>query len=51
MSTLDKGKWVTKLSSAGLVYAHYGKKIIGHVLATEDSALVDKVFEKVEFNG
>ena len=40
-------KWTTKLSSAGLVYVHYGKEIIGHVLDTKDADLIEKVFDKV----
>ncbi len=37
----------TKLSSAGLVYAFYGKKVIAQILETGDKKQIDKVFEKV----
>ena len=47
MTSLQKGKWVTKLSSAGLVYAHFGKRIISHVVSTKDEALVQRIFDKV----
>ena len=47
MSTLDKGKWVTKLSSAGLVYAHFGRDVIAQITGTTDHDLLDKIYEKV----
>ncbi|TRY62004.1 hypothetical protein TCAL_13998 [Tigriopus californicus] len=49
-SLMEGKKWVTKLSSAGLVYVHYGKPIIKHVLDVQDDQLVDKVFDKVYAN-
>ena len=47
MASLKKGKWVTKLSSAGLVYAHFGEKIISQVVGTKDEALVKRIYDKV----
>ncbi|KAM8977582.1 MYG1 exonuclease [Pelodytes ibericus] len=42
--------WVTKLSSAGLVYAHFGSQIISILLSTEEDdpiipVLYDKMYE------
>merc|ERR1711962_112595 len=40
--------WTTKLSSAGLVYAHFGHRIIAKLLSTEvDTQLVQVAFRKV----
>ncbi len=52
VSTLVPGKrWTTKLSSAGLVYVHFGREIVGAVLgADKDGDLVDKIFDKVYAN-
>jgi len=52
MNSLDsKKKWVTKLSSAGLVYCYFGREIIAHLLGSkEDDKLVEKVFDKVYEN-
>lgn len=52
MSTVRPGTpWVTKLSSAGLVYAHFGEDIIAHILdkGREDEVVV-KLFDKVYTN-
>lgn len=40
--------FTTKLSSAGLVYAHYGRRVIGVILglSNEDPSL-DVLFEKI----
>uniref|UniRef100_A0A914V847 Uncharacterized protein n=1 Tax=Plectus sambesii TaxID=2011161 RepID=A0A914V847_9BILA len=49
MKSLDiLPKFTTKLSSAGLVYAHYGRRVIGVILGVpnEDPCL-DVLFEKV----
>jgi len=48
-STLKPGSpWTTRLSSAGLVYLHFGQKILAQVLATtEDSELVQETYKKV----
>ena len=40
-------RFTTKLSSAGLVYAYFGKEVIGLILETRDQQQIDKVFEKV----
>lgn len=37
----------TKLSSAGLIYKHFGKQIIGEVLPTLSSSYVDLLYDKV----
>ena len=47
MASLNKGKWTTKLSSAGLVYAHFGKNIISQVVGTKDETLVQRIYDKV----
>jgi len=52
MSTLLPGKpWTTKLSSAGLVYVHYGKQVIAEILgkSTEDEVVL-KLFDKIYEN-
>lgn len=45
-------KWVTKLSSAGLVYYHFGHRIIEQILQLEpkDPAIVDTIYRKVYEN-
>jgi len=47
--SIDKSKkWVTKLSSAGLVYVHFGREIIATVLDTNvKDPIVEKVLDKV----
>jgi uncharacterized UPF0160 family protein len=52
MSTLRPGKpWVTKLSSAGLVYAHYGEDIIAIILEKKrNDEVVTKLFDKMYEN-
>ena len=41
-------RFSTKLSSAGLVYAHYGRRILAAILnIPEESASLDILFEKV----
>ncbi len=47
MSSLGKGPWATKLSSAGLIYAFYGKEAISHLANKTDEKLLDKVYAKV----
>jgi len=55
MKTLLPGKkWETKLSSAGLVYAHFGKRILREILENDpsvkdviDDALVERLYDKV----
>ena len=52
LNSLDSGKkWVTKLSSAGLVYCFFGREVIATVLGVKpDNKLVEKVFDKVYEN-
>ena len=49
MSTLLPGKpWVTRLSSAGLVYLHYGRDIIASAIGADASPkLVDIIFDMI----
>ena len=47
MSSLGKGPWTTKLSSAGLVYAFYGQEAISNLTKKTDQSLIDKVYAKV----
>ena len=47
MASLNKGKWITKLSSAGLIYAHFGKDVIAQVVDTKDDQLIQRIYEKV----
>ncbi|XP_014776093.1 MYG1 exonuclease isoform X1 [Octopus bimaculoides] len=50
MSSLNSSKkWTTKLSSAGLVYYHFGERIIQNVLkcGKEDNKIVTTIFDKV----
>lgn len=48
MKTLVQGKeWETKLSSAGLVYVHYGREVIASILQTKDQQLLDKMYDKI----
>jgi uncharacterized UPF0160 family protein len=47
MSSLGKGPWATKLSSAGLVYAFYGQEAISNLTKKTDQSLIDKVYAKV----
>ena len=48
MKTLIPGKkWETKLSSAGLIYAHFGQKVIAQILQTKDQDLIEKIYDKV----
>ncbi|VDQ00320.1 unnamed protein product [Trichobilharzia regenti] len=46
-----KSDWDIKLSSAGLIYVHFGRKILSCILGKEDitDPLVDALFEKVIF--
>ncbi|CAE1303947.1 UPF0160 protein,UPF0160 protein MYG1, mitochondrial,UPF0160 protein C694.04c,UPF0160 protein C27H6.8,UPF0160 protein YER156C [Acanthosepion pharaonis] len=45
-------KWVTKLSSAGLIYYHYGRRIIEQILELnpKDPAIVDIIYDKIYEN-
>lgn len=44
-------KWKTKLSSAGLVYCHFGKDIVARILDTDVSdAITETIYDKVYDN-
>jgi uncharacterized UPF0160 family protein len=48
MSTIVPGKtWTTKLSSAGLVYGHFGKGIIKKLLVSVKDSDIDSIFDYV----
>jgi hypothetical protein len=54
---MEPGRFDTKLSSAGLVYKHFGKDILRHLLSTVcagaaavDEGLVDRCFHKIYAN-
>ena len=48
MKSLGGMKWEVKLSSAGLVYLHFGKDILSHCMeADKDDSTVDLVYAKV----
>ena len=50
-SLIPEKKWTTKLSSAGLIYVHYGKDIIREILKEKSTdELVEKIFDKVYSN-
>ncbi|XP_069509426.1 MYG1 exonuclease isoform X2 [Ambystoma mexicanum] len=43
--------WVTKLSSAGLVYLHFGTKILAHILGIkEDDPMIPVLYDKMYEN-
>ena len=53
MSSLVPGaKWTTKLSSAGLVYVFYGRRVIGELTRChgDDAHLIDLLFHKLYEN-
>lgn len=52
MNTLSPGKpWVTKLSSAGLIYLHFGHRVISQVLKTkEDDDVTHNIYDKIYEN-
>lgn len=52
MNTLLNKKWTTKLSSAGLIYCHFGLKIIKTIIGNEneDEKFLNKLFDKVYEN-
>ena len=50
-SLKDKYKWVTKLSSAGLVYLHFGHRIVAQFLKSEpEDDIVEIIYQKVYEN-
>lgn len=52
MSSLSPGKpWQTKLSSAGLIYLHFGHKLLAQLLGTsEEDSLVGTLYDKMYEN-
>lgn len=52
MKTLNPNKpWVTKLSSAGLVYLHFGQRVISQILKTkEEDDVTCKIYDKMYEN-
>lgn len=53
MSSLSPGKpWQTKLSSAGLIYLHFGHKLLAQLLGTnEEDSMVGTIYDKVGTRG
>ncbi|KAL1131671.1 hypothetical protein AAG570_011284 [Ranatra chinensis] len=48
VSTVIPGKpWTTKLSSAGLIYCHFGREIIKKVVEDLDSNSLEPIFDKL----
>ena len=52
MKKLNPNKpWVTKLSSAGLVYLHFGHRVISQILKTkEEDDVTHKIYDKIYEN-
>ncbi|CAN8009857.1 unnamed protein product, partial [Ixodes pacificus] len=47
----ESKKWTTKLSSAGLIYAHFGREVIARVLGWKlDDPNMEKIYDKVYEN-
>ncbi len=41
-------QYTTTLSSAGLIYAHYGKAVLAAILhQPENSTMIEKLFDKI----
>lgn len=50
-SLVPNKPWTTRLSSAGLVYVHFGRNVIAHLLNIESNDdLIDAVYDKVYEN-
>uniref|UniRef100_A0A0R3QSE0 UPF0160 protein MYG1, mitochondrial n=1 Tax=Brugia timori TaxID=42155 RepID=A0A0R3QSE0_9BILA len=47
MNTLGVMNFHTKLSSAGLIYAHFGKNVISSLLGLQHDSIIDVLFKKV----
>lgn len=47
MQSLGGGKWVTKLSSAGLVYLHFGKQLMQELCKTKDESTITILYNKM----
>ena len=51
MSSLANKKWKTKLSSAGLVYLHFGHKLLSQLLGAEtEEKTIETVYDKIYEN-
>jgi len=53
MQSLTDGRknWTTKLSSAGLVYLHFGHKVLAQILGLPvDDHITDKIYNKLYSN-
>eukprot|EP00794_Sanderia_malayensis_P016632 gene16632-18322_t len=51
MSSLACKKWTTKLSSAGLVYLHFGHKLLSQLLGSDvDEKTVEAIYDKLYEN-
>ena len=52
MNSLNpKKKWTTKLSSAGLVYLHFGHKVVSKLLGLKpDDSVTDVIYDKMYEN-
>ena len=51
MASLANKKWTTKLSSAGLVYLHFGKTLLSQLLGDKaDESLVETIYDKLYDN-
>lgn len=51
MNSLAGMKWNIKLSSAGLVYLHFGKALLSQLMKTEkDDPMVNLIYAKVYEN-
>jgi uncharacterized UPF0160 family protein len=52
MSSLSDGKYsyTTKLSSAGLVYLHFGRDIIAEILQEKDAKILDILYKSMYEN-
>ncbi|XP_041366092.1 MYG1 exonuclease-like [Gigantopelta aegis] len=50
-SLMPKKKWTTKLSSAGLVYVHFGHQVVGKLLGLKPADhITDVIYDKVYEN-
>ena len=49
MNSLNPSKkWTTKLSSAGLIYCHFGKDIVASILETSlEDSLTETIYDKL----
>lgn len=50
MLSLKKGESVTQLSSAGLIYAYFGKNVIRQFVDTNDEKMLQRIYDRVYDN-